>query len=103
MRRPLDDNGKPKGFCFLDFSKSEEANKALELNETALSGRNITVERSMKSKAVESKNKKIKPNSESSATEEPEDSCTIFVRNVNMDAKDQDLKNFFAKCGTIVY
>lgn len=98
VRRPLDENGSPKGFCFIDFAKGEHASAALELNETALSGRMITVESSMKSKAAKGEtNKKTKLNDDTS------DSQEIFVRNVNIEATDDDIKKFFAKCGTITY
>ena len=43
VRIPQNDRGQSKGFGFVEFSNSEDANKACDMNEAELDGRNIKV------------------------------------------------------------
>jgi nucleolin len=85
IRIPEED-GKPKGFGFVDFATSEAVEKALERNETTLKDRVIRVERSV-------------PKTERGPKHS--EKCTLFVTNLPYKITREELEKLFSEKGKV--
>ncbi|KAM4041235.1 nucleolin [Anomaloglossus baeobatrachus] len=82
IRIPQNNQGKPKGFAFVEFSSAEEAKDALDsLNNTEIEGRSIRIEISQGGG----------PHGGRGATQ----SKTLFVRGLSEDTSEETLKEAF--------
>ena len=84
------EDGRSKGIAFITFETEEGCNKAVAGSGIELLGRQVLIE-------------KTKPKGERPAhLPVDEESKTIFVGNLSFKCDSDDLKKFFASCGSVV-
>ncbi|GAB5354022.1 hypothetical protein AAMO2058_000084100 [Amorphochlora amoebiformis] len=94
VRLPRRQNGKKKGYGFVEFSTGSAAQTALELDQVELKGRYLKVSLS--------ENTNHKKAYERRKITRPKFCKTIFVGNIGWTATSEEIKAEFEKCGTVV-
>jgi len=97
VRLPLRDDGKLKGFGFVDFATADAAQKALELDSTSLLDRSIKITLSTGG-GGDSQKKAFEPRA---PTQKPDGCTTVWVGNLAWGATEDDLYAAFEDCGEI--
>jgi nucleolin len=88
----FEDSGRLRGVARITFASADEANAALELNNTDFGGRSISVEIARPSRAF---------NGGAAGGSNSEPTNTVFLGNLPYDADEDVLRGVFGECGEI--
>ena len=91
------DSGRPKGFGYVDFETSEQAQQALELKGTEVDGRPINVDLAQQRQANETT-----PRAQKFGDKIGEPSTTLFVGNMSFHSSQDSLYELFGQTGEVV-
>merc|ERR1712070_546633 len=94
---PLNDEGSPRGICFIKYASKEGMDKALAFNETDYGGRTIFC-----SDAANKPEGKGKGKGKGKDGKDGKDENTVFVRGLPFATTEEALNKDFGECGEIV-
>lgn len=96
----MNEDGRPKGFGFVDFTSNDEAAAAVEFNGSDMDGRSISVDfatvKNPKASTTPRTGGKFDP------TPKPAGCTSVFVGNLSWNVDDNMLYECFSSCGGII-
>jgi len=97
-----DQNDKSRGFGFVNFSKHEEAQKAVEaLHQKDFDGKTLYVARAQKKKERDEEKKRTREQRKRDNALRTPQNVNLYIKNIDESCSDADLKKHFEKFGTI--
>lgn len=100
VRLMMGQDGRPRGKAFIKFGNVEDMNKAIAMNNSQISGRNITVEQTRPRENNYNEPRQFNTNM-STAPGNQVESTNIIVRNLPFQADEEILRATFSDCGDI--
>jgi hypothetical protein len=95
---PLGPQGRPKGFCFIEYDSAESASAALGMNKVEHMGRWLEVSPANATASTPADGRK---SFDRAPSQKPDNCKTIFVGNLSFDIDEDTIRSTFGDCGEI--